>query len=513
MAGQIQSLFFQERNSKMKPFLLPHVDCLLFSACQKNASTQEGETGTIPPELEGLTELIEELHQGNPVDIDGDGFQELFYEELDEQINVYVDLPTGENVFFATLSQNGDLTALYDLDENEQADLEYTWNAATSTAVVYRDDDGDGYPEQRSTFVRDASAGVYYYQTEHDLEASGEYSISEEGSFSESSETTISQNKNRIDHSDFFKFENPFSNNVCPDGSQKVFFGLPMVYICEGEVDGSCTPEESSMLKSAFACMFERYKTCIRNTNKTTWYNFLLHMSLSGITGGAGIKCTSDLKVKNEKGEEKDVLANSTMNFLVHDASITFNRLFFYNQTEHDTCSIAIHEFMHVLSVGFWDEERKEEHNKGLDTIYACGRYCGFCSKYTTGEAWKFDSNNVECFVCADSAERKKACGFREELVTGRCHENYSVCHAGLSCLMSPCEKCGESAVAKSCHQNSEDQKEFDWRNVGSWCCQECPATCNSSNDMPCSDIYIDPNLQDTCSKPPPYCSSTHGAD
>ena len=57
-----------------------------FSACQKKTSTQEGETGIIPPALEGLTELIEELHQGNPVDIDGDGFQELFYEELDEQI-------------------------------------------------------------------------------------------------------------------------------------------------------------------------------------------------------------------------------------------------------------------------------------------------------------------------------------------------------------------------------------------------------------------------------------------
>ena len=484
----------------MKHFLLPLVACLLFSACQKNASTQEGETGTIPPELEGLTELIEELHQGNPVDIDGDGFQELFYEELDEQINVYVDLPTGENVFFATFSQNGDLTALYDLDENEQADLEYTWNAATSTAVVYRDDDGDGYPEQRSTFVRDVAEGVSHYRVEHDLEASGEYAMIEDGDIPLSSHSvSISSSKipQQIDF--FFK-----PTSACTQGTKEVFFGLPSVYICEGDGPKGCSPEESSMLKSAFACMFERYKTCMRDTNKSTWYSFLLHLALHGITGCVGIQCDS---------LENNTSATTNYYYEIFNSEILFNRDQFGLQTKHDTCSVAIHEFMHALGEAVSKGGVNKEHDKGLDVVYACGRYCGFCSKYTKGTEWVFDSNNVECFVCADSAERKKACGFREELVPGRCHENYSVCHAGLSCLMSPCEKCGESAIAKSCHQNPEDQKEFDWRNVGSWCCQECPATCNNSNDMPCSEVYIDPNLQDTCSQPPPYCSSTHGAD
>jgi len=483
----------------MKHFLLPLVACLLFSACQKNASTQEGETGTIPPELEGLTELIEELHQGNPVDIDGDGFQELFYEELDEQINVYVDLPTGENVFFATLSQNGDLTALYDLDENEQADLEYIWTAATSTAIVYRDDDGDGYPEQRSTFVRDAATGTSHYQVEHDPEGSGEYTIIEKGDVPLQSHA-VSMSSPKIPPVDlFFK-----PTSACARGTKEVFFGLPSVYICEGDGPKGCSPEESSMLKSAFACMFERYKTCMRDTNKSTWYSFLLHLALHGITGGVGIQCDS---------LENNTSATTNYYYEIFNSEIVFNRDQFGLQTEHDTCSVAIHEFMHALGEAVSKGGVNKEHDKGLDVVYACGRYCGFCSKYTKGTEWVFDSNNVECFVCADSAERKKACGFREELVTGRCHENYSVCHAGLSCLMSPCEKCGESAIAKSCHQNPENQKEFDWRNVGSWCCQECPATCNNSNDMPCSEVYIDPNLQDTCSQPPPYCSSTHGAD
>ena len=500
MAGQNKAPSFQERNSKVTTcYSWPLIVGRPFSACQKNTSTQEGETGIIPPALEGLTELIEELHQGNPVDIDGDGFQELFYEELDEQINVYVDLPTGENVFFATLSQNGDLTALYDLDENAQADLEYIWNAATSTAIVYRDDDGDGYPEQRSTFVRDAATGTSHYQVEHDPQGSGEYTIIEKGDIPLQSHA-VSMSSPKIPPVDlFFK-----PTSACARGTKEVFFGLPSVYICEGDGPKGCSPEESSMLKSAFACMFERYKTCMRDTNKSTWYSFLLHLALHGITGCVGIQCDS---------LENNTSATTNYYYEIFNSEIVFNRDQFGLQTEHDTCSVAIHEFMHALGEAVSKGGVNKEHDKGLDVVYACGRYCGFCSKYTKGTEWVFDSNNVECFVCADSAERKKACGFREELVTGRCHENYSVCHAGLSCLMSPCEKCGESAIAKSCHQNPEDQKEFDWRNVGSWCCQECPATCNNSNDMPCSEVYIDPNLQDTCSQPPPYCSSTHGAD
>ena len=500
MAGQNKAPSFQERNSKVTTcYSWPLIVGRPFSACQKKTSTQEGETGIIPPALEGLTELIEELHQGNPVDIDGDGFQELFYEELDEQINVYVDLPTGENVFFATLLQNGDLTALYDLDENEQADLEYIWTAATSTAIVYRDDDGDGYPEQRSTFVRDAATGTSHYQVEHDPEGSGEYTIIEKGDVPLQSHA-VSMSSPKIPPVDlFFK-----PTSACARGTKEVFFGLPSVYICEGDGPKGCSPEESSMLKSAFACMFERYKTCMRDTNKSTWYSFLLHLALHGITGCVGIQCDS---------LENNTSATTNYYYEIFNSEIVFNRDQFGLQTEHDTCSVAIHEFMHALGEAVSKGGVNKEHDKGLDVVYACGRYCGFCSKYTKGTEWVFDSNNVECFVCADSAERKKACGFREELVTGRCHENYSVCHAGLSCLMSPCEKCGESAIAKSCHQNPENQKEFDWRNVGSWCCQECPATCNNSNDMPCSEVYIDPNLQDTCSQPPPYCSSTHGAD
>ena len=461
--------------------------------------------------LEGLTLLIDTLRTGNPVDFDGDGVEEVFYEEENDRKDIYIDNEFGENVFWTSLSATGDISLLYDSNEDGRTDAQYNFTVENKTAIWQKDEDYDGYPEKRITFIYNSQKNIYEYKEEYDSAGDGKYDVVSEGTAPAFSETLSSFETKRAEKRTYtnLNFLEIINKNVCPDGTEKVFFGLPSIYICEGSAEGGCTSEESDRLKSAFACMFQRYSSCIRETNRITWYMFIAHMAFNGLTGGVGIQCAS-----------LGVPANSTMNFFIHDARIIFDRDMLLGQSKNDTCSLAIHEFMHVLGKSMMEGGGKEAHDQGTDAVYSCGRYCGFCSQYTKGsqklnDHWIFESNYMECFRCADSPDRQKACGFKEEFIQKECHENYSVCHAGLGCLGAPCKnpKCGDSALAKSCHKNESDRKIFDQRTVNSWCCQECPITCNESNDMPCNDESNELQLKDTCSLPPPHCKHLYAPD
>lgn len=295
---------------------------------------------------------------------------------------------------------------------------------------------------------------------------------------------------------------------MCPEDTEKTFFGLPNVYICVGDKEGSCSKDETEQLKKAFRCMFDRYTTCIRETNKLFWYNFVLYTGLTGAFGSVGVQCFSELK--DEKGND-GVQAKTTFGVSFHHSRMKFNRRRIESFSENDLCSLAVHEFLHAMGyVSFGaTNEMMSEHDKGNDSIYSCGRYCGFCSQAIQGTAWTFESNIIECYNCADSPERKLACGYKEERIDD-CLENYSICHAGLNTILTPCEKC-RSAVQKTCHKKEEEVRELGKRSVGQWCCEKCPDNANKSNDMPCLEI-MEP-LFDSCSTPPPFCKNLKTPD
>lgn len=100
--------------------------------------------------LEGLTLLIDTLRTGNPVDFDGDGVEEVFYKEENNRKDIYIDNESGENVFWASLSDTGDIFLLYDSNEDGRTDVQYDFTVENKTAVWQKDEDYDGYPEKKN---------------------------------------------------------------------------------------------------------------------------------------------------------------------------------------------------------------------------------------------------------------------------------------------------------------------------------------------------------------------------
>ena len=449
--------------------------------------------------------------QDSVVDFTSDGRDMIYVEHQGDVLHVYLDDEYGNNVAYMVRQKNGDMTILYDINEDGNTDIQYSFSPSAQEETALIDSDFDGFPETKRKVFWDDSQNKYIlviYSSNGDeyieqsreevpdeIEALGRFSV-------EPKERTSKQLKQR-------KGSEPqdslIMTNVCPEGTEKTSFGIPGVYICKGDVDGSCSEDETAQLQTAFRCMFERYKTCIRETNKIYWYGFVLFSSVGAGPGLIGVQCFPELR--NEKGQE--VLANTTFGVPFHHSRMKFNRKSLKNLNEEDLCGVAIHEFIHAMGRATIDGPIKDRHDLGTDSIYSCGRYCGFCSQAATGTSWKFESNIIECYNCADSPERKLACGYKEERID-ECVENYSVCHAGLGIILDKCEKC-RSAALKTCHQKEEDIRYLGIRSVGQWCCEKCPDTANRSNDMPCLEPMD--SLIDLCSTPPPFCKKVHGPD
>jgi hypothetical protein len=126
--------------------------------------------------------------------------------------------------------------------------------------------------------------------------------------------------------------------------------------------------------------------------------------------------------------------------------------------------------------------------------VYACGRYCAGCVN-TSGNtpAGCGVTRNSDCATCAGTKAEKKQCGTKQEVAATK--NNYSVCHAGLGCLLKQCEApIGVNLLA--CDGTKLEDGPF-------LCCQSCPADCNQTNDDPCTNL---PPPVDSCGYAPPGC-------
>lgn len=483
------------------------------SELQHQADSGEEQPQPHNPQQENWVNVADlSSQQDSVIDFTSDGRDMIYVEHQGDVLHVYLDDEYGNNVAYMVRQKNGDMTILYDINEDGNTDIQYSFSPSAQEETALIDSDFDGFPETKRKVFWDDSQNkyilvIYSFNGDEYVEQSREEvpdEIEALGRFSgvpeEKTTKQLKQGKRNASQDPLLL------TNVCPEGTEKTFFGLPGIYICVGNTEGGCSEEETIQLKKTFRCMFDRYKTCIRETNKIYWYGFILFSSIGAWPGFIGVQCVSELKDENGNN---GALANTTLGIPFHHSHMKFNRSRIESFSENDLCGLAIHEFIHAMGRATIDGSIKDRHDLGTDSIYSCGRYCGFCSQAATGTSWKFESNIIECYNCADSPERKLACGYKEERIDD-CFENYSVCHAGLGVILDECEKC-RSAAQKTCHQKEEDIRHLGSRSVGQWCCEKCPDTANRSNDMPCLEPMD--ALIDLCSTPPPFCKNLKTPD
>ena len=247
---------------------------------------------------------------------------------------------------------------------------------------------------------------------------------------------------------------------------------------------GNCNAADAAKLQRAADCAMGQGDKCMADTNLAASLRLRAGILRGSLTIGCGSTCDP---------------ATTTVDCPVWkfgkcDSKMSVNAAQLAKMSEGEACAMMLHEMLHwvgVADAGGGDGG----HDDGVDRVYACGRYCAGCVNTNNNTPAGCGVNrNSDCATCAGTKAEKKQCGTKQEVA--QTSNNYSVCHAGLGCLLGKCEQpIGVNLLA--CDGKKLEDGPF-------LCCQACPADCNKSNDIPCTST---PPPVDSCNFPPPACS------
>lgn len=451
--------------------------------CPKHDLDDVDENG-IPKQFTALSEVVRKINSardGNPVDMDGDGYPELTV-ETDENGVKTVTLDKYGDVYFVSESKPGEYVhTLQDTNGDGMTDIQ--WDRFPEREVWQYDRDYDGYPEEIKTITYDFENQKVHERIQRDLDGDGNYEYDE-------TETGDAPElvKDEPDKAKATKATTKHLQiNIAPGG-------------CADADDEEGIKRAHGVLYAALNCAIGDGLNCLRETNRSMYNSAMQYLSSGGTLS---ISCNERIvghakttKVYVDWFESK-ILFKSSKVFEGCEAS---NWEECFTSWKPYFCNIMLHEFLHAVG---YELGTPSHDSESKDEVYSCGRYCGHCSN-DLKNAPGFP--NRDCARCGGTIEEKMQCGHVEKVKIESCPDIYNVCHDGLGCISDACEECTELYGFTCAEDVSEDLSYPDYVYVRNnfLCCNACPNTCNASNDFTCLSTT---QLEDTCHQPLPMCN------
>ena len=446
----------------------------------------------IPKQFTALSEVVRKINSardGNPVDMDGDGYPELTV-ETDENGVKTVTMDKYGDVYFMSETKLGEyIHILQDTNGDGMTDIQWDRMASPPKEVWQYDRDYDGYPEEIKTITYDFDNQKVHERIQRDLDGDGNYEYDETQTGDAPELVKDEPDKAKVTKATTKHLQ----INIAPGG-------------CADSDDEEGIKRGHGVLYAALNCALGDGLNCLRNTNRSMYDSAMQYLS-------SDQKLTLMCWDFGKDVEGKEMPSAQTFpddSFLWGNPQIRVNvRHFFdncpgdweecFNSKEPFFCSIMLHEFLHA--VGY--ENNSPAHDKDAkDEVYSCGRYCGHCSN-ALKNAPGFP--NRDCARCGGTIEEKMQCGHVEKVKKEPCSDIYNVCHDGLGCIADACEEC-TTIYGYTCAEDIADDLSYPESvyTINNFiCCNACPADCNASNDFTCSII----DAEDTCHQPLPMCN------
>ena len=144
----------------------------LFSCGDKNDPSESipqnqadsGEELPNTPQQENWVNVADlSSQQDSVIDFTSDGRDMIYVEHQGDVLNIYLDDEYGNNVAYMVRQQNGDMTILYDINEDGNTDIQYSFSPSAQEEVALIDSDFDGFPETKRRIFWDASQNKYIW--------------------------------------------------------------------------------------------------------------------------------------------------------------------------------------------------------------------------------------------------------------------------------------------------------------------------------------------------------------
>lgn len=247
-----------------------------------------------------------------------------------------------------------------------------------------------------------------------------------------------------------------------------------ITFMPEG-TDTGCSLKRTARLGPAIDCARKRVRDCLGSVNRPLANMAMAHLASDAWVIGCNNPCP---------GRDGSSLPPARSYFGSTEALSNFSSADLDNLDDNTLCEVVLHELLHAS-----DAPMDDSHEQGVDPIYACARYCGFC--IMRGPA--HPSSNQDCAVCSDGEAAKRKCGVKATLASVSC-PGMDLCHGSLGTNLN-CMAC-EGLANQDCAG-----KPLTSSNVP-YCCMTCPSNA-PNNDEPCPGPLMP---SDTCNMKPPMC-------
>ena len=419
----------------------------------------------LSPEAQRYFQELAKLQAGEAADLDGDGTPEAkLTKNATGGRRLEVDWNgdgTPEYVSDKEPGKSGSLTV--DANEDGQIDVKIQGTVGPLARTIERDTNFNGKMDRRWRETYDVGAGTVRLVIESDPE--------EDGTFTQLSDTTLPVSLaqgTKCDGQAGFP-----SNRGDPADS------VGAMRIPTDGGGGRCTAAQAKRIAKALGCAVGKGLLCLTATNRELADQLTEQLADGSLVVGCGNTCSGS----DANTEHYPSWSPFTPRMNLNDSHVS-------GMTDDELCSVVLHELLHWAGQGL-----DPNHDQGTDRLYACGRYCGGCT--TRGPAGAFKSKNVDCAVCASTADKKKQCGTKEKLANMPCPPAYTLCHKSFT--NAACEVC-KGWRFEACDDTALPDPPQTFK-----CCETCPSGF-TMNDKPCAGGATTQNDQCGGGTKPPFC-------
>jgi hypothetical protein len=421
--------------------------------------SQWSDAGLDADGLAYLTQISKAQH-GQSADLDGDGYNELTVTHLPDGTTKWVSLPPSRGVpdFIVTAFPDGRRKYEANYENGAFFVLVVERSADQSTVTTSFDDNHDHVLERRTVQTPyDAGLELVVEQT----------SNTGMDPWTETQRYVVPEVRDQ-------------GAGACSGTSNMPGQGIaftdatPGITLMPDGTAAGCSLQRSAKAGRALDCARKRVRDCLSSVNRPLSNLVMAHMASDGWIIGCNNPCS---------GKDASTRPPATSFFGSTEALTNFSSSLLDSADDNTLCAIVLHEMLHES-----DAPMDSSHEQGVDNIYACGRYCGFC--IMRGPA--HPSSNQDCAVCSDSDSARAKCGVTTTIGSVTCPA-MDLCHGGVGVNLN-CTAC-EGPMSVDCAGKPLPPP-------NGLCCMTCPANA-PSNDKPCPGPVMP---SDTCNMKPPMC-------